>query len=101
MVIKRLGPLSCAKIAGTLYAILGLFVGGLIALVSLVGGFASAASRGGVPGFGMFFGVGAVLLVPILYGCLGFVMALIGAALYNITAGLVGGIEIDLDKSVL
>jgi hypothetical protein len=30
MVIKRVGPVSCAKIAGTLYAVLGLLMGGVL-----------------------------------------------------------------------
>jgi hypothetical protein len=34
--------------------------------------------------------------LPILYGGMGFVMTLIGAWLYNILAGFVGGIEMDL-----
>ena len=41
-------------------------------------------------------GVGAIVFFPILYGCMGFVATLIGAWLYNVVAGLVGGIEMDL-----
>ena len=37
MVIKRIGPVSCAKITGTLYAILGLVIGGVFSLVALAG----------------------------------------------------------------
>ena len=44
MIIKRVGPVSCAKIAGTLYAIFGLVVGGIVSLVALAGGFGSNAS---------------------------------------------------------
>jgi hypothetical protein len=35
MVIKRIGPVSCAKITGTLYAILGIVVGAIFSLTSL------------------------------------------------------------------
>jgi hypothetical protein len=41
------------------------------------------------------FGVGAIILLPVLYGGLGFVAALVGAWLYNLISGFVGGIEID------
>ena len=94
MVIKRIGPVSCAKMAGTLYAILGLFFGGIFSLVALAGGFASNTS--GAAGFGAIVGVGAIVIFPVLYGGIGFVTSLIGAWLYNALAGMVGGIELDV-----
>jgi hypothetical protein len=94
MVLKRLGPLSCAKITGTLYAILGLVFGAIFSMVSLASGLGSNTSGG--MGFGALMGVGAIVALPILYGGMGFVMTLIGAWLYNILAGFVGGIEMDL-----
>ena len=45
---------------------------------------------------GMLFGVAAVVLLPIFYGALGFVMTLIGAWLYNLVAGLGGGVELEV-----
>jgi hypothetical protein len=94
MVIKRIGPVSCAKIVGLLYTILGLVVGAMFSLIALAGGLAS--NRSGSAGVGAIIGVGAVVAFPILYGCLGFVATLIGAWLYNVAAGAVGGIEMDL-----
>jgi hypothetical protein len=94
MVIKRVGPVSCAKIAGTLYAILGLIMGGVFSLVALAGGFGSNTSEAGA--FGAIMGVGAVIVFPICYGAMGFVASLIGAWLYNALAGMVGGIQLDV-----
>ena len=94
MVIKRIGPMSCAKIAGTLYAILGIVVGGVFSLAALAGAFATSSEE--TPAFPMLFGAAAIVVFPLLYGCLGFVMALISAWLYNVLAGWVGGIELDL-----
>jgi hypothetical protein len=94
MVIKRIVPLSFAKIAGTLYAVMGLIFGCLLSLVALGGGFASNTSR--IPGLGAMVGVGAIVILPILYGCIGFVATLIGAWIYNVVAGVVGGIELDV-----
>lgn len=90
--------MSCAKIAGVLYAAIGLIVGFFISLAALFGAVLGASS-GDEPGtavFGMLFGVGAIVLMPLFYGVLGAVMALISAALYNVVARFVGGIEIDL-----
>jgi hypothetical protein len=94
MVIRKFDPLSCAKIVGTLYAVLGLFFGAIFSLVSLAGGFASDTS--GMPGLAAMLGVGAIVIGPLFYGCLGFVTSLIGALLYNLVAGAVGGIEIEI-----
>jgi hypothetical protein len=94
MVLKRIDPLSCAKIAGTLYAILGLIMGGIFSLAALAGAFASTGSRAGA--LGALIGVGSVIMFPIFYGAMGFVVSLIGAWLYNVLAGVVGGIRLDL-----
>jgi hypothetical protein len=94
MVVTRVAPFSAAKIAGTLYAILGLVFGAILSLASIIGAFASDAPEGAA--FGAIFGVGAVVLLPIFYGCLGFVGTAIMAWLYNVLAGVVGGIEIDV-----
>ena len=94
MVVKRIGPLSCAKLAGTLYGILGLCFGAVMSLVALAGGFAGQSQESAV--FGTIFGALAIVIVPIVYGGLGFVMTLISAALYNVLAGVVGGVEIDV-----
>lgn len=44
-------------------------------------------------------GVGAVVLLPIVYGVPGLVFGAIVSALYNAVAGLVGGIEVELYDS--
>lgn len=94
MVVRRVGPLSFAKVTGLLYALLGLIFGACISLFSLVG---SSMGSKGSGAMGMLFGVGAVIILPIFYGILGFVMSLISAALYNLVAGWVGGVELDMN----
>ena len=93
MVIKRVHPVSFAKISATLYALMGLIIGAVVTLISLAGGFTSSSSQGA--GFGMMIGAGAIVILPIMYGALGFIVTLIGAWLYNLAAGIVGGIEMD------
>jgi hypothetical protein len=92
MVINRIGPVSSAKVVGLLYAILGLAMGAIISFISAVGGL---GHRGPGP-VGAFFGIAAVVFVPLVYGIMGFLLTLIIAALYNALAKLVGGVEIDL-----
>jgi hypothetical protein len=94
MVIKRVGPVSCAKIAATLYAIFGLLIGGVFSLVALAGGFGSDTSE--FAGIGAIVGAAAIIVFPIFYGALGFVGTLVAAWLYNLAAGFVGGVEIEV-----
>lgn len=94
MIIRRIGPMSIARLSGMLYAVIGLVLGGIISLIAMAGGFGSD-SDGAVP-FGGLMGVGAVLVLPICYGLLGFIATLIAAWLYNVAAGVVGGIEVDI-----
>jgi hypothetical protein len=94
MVVTRVNPLSCAKIAAVIYAIMGLLFGVLFSLLATLGAFATPDAEAGM--LGAVFGIGAVVFMPIFYGCMGFVMTLIGAALYNAVAGVIGGVEIDV-----
>ena len=94
MVIKRIAPLSLAKIAGTLYGVMGLVFGCIVSVIATVGGFGSQTSQN--PALSAMLGVGAIFILPIFYGGIGFVGMLIAAWLYNVIAGLVGGIELDV-----
>ena len=99
MTITRVGPLSVAKVAGVLYVVIGLIAGCLVSLLALAGGgFAAAAGDADGAGFGplaALFGVGAIIFLPIFYGVLGFIGSLIMAWLFNIAAGMTGGVEVD------
>jgi hypothetical protein len=98
-VIRRVGVLSVAKLQGALYALLGLIFGAVFALFSLFGAALGGAFASGSHGhsiLGAAFGLGAIVLFPVLYGLLGFFGGLLIAALYNLVAGLVGGVEIEL-----
>jgi hypothetical protein len=90
VMIRSVGIFSVAKMMGALYAMLGLIVGGLFALVSLAG----VQVEGGGPM--VAFGVFSLILFPLMYGILGFIGGLIMAFLYNIVASMVGGIELEL-----
>jgi len=92
MILKRIGPASAAKISGLLYAIIGLIAGALFSFFSIV---ASAFGDGGSMGF--LFGIGSIIILPIFYGLLGAIGGLVGAWLYNVLVGFVGGIEVEFE----
>jgi hypothetical protein len=99
MVITRVAPMSVAKIAGTIYAALGLVMGVVFMIIGTLGAFAGPrADTSGLPGlFPMMFGAGALIFAPIFYGCLGFIGSLIASVLYNAVAGVVGGVRVDVE----
>lgn len=102
MIVKRIGVWSAAKISGLLYGGMGLIFGAIFGLFSLVGmGIATVAagqSEGaGEAFFGMLFGAGAVLLMPLFYGFMGLVVGAITALIYNLVARLVGGLELQVE----
>ena len=97
--VKRIGPGSAFKVGLVVYAFLGLIVGGCMALFSMVAGSLGSLAGGGTSGaraFGFGFGLGAIVIFPILYGIIGAIGGAIGAVVYNLAAGWVGGIEIDI-----
>ena len=96
MVIRRIVPLSAAKVMALVYAVLGLCIGAIISLVGLTGGFAGtsgATSR--------MFGVGAIIIFPIIYGAIGFIAMAIICVIYNWAAGIVGGVEIQTESETV
>ena len=95
MIVKRLGVASVAKMYGAISGAFGLVIGCMFALASVVGAGFSDTPDGAI--FGPIFGVGAIVILPIIYGVMGLVAGAIGALLYNVFAGMVGGVELYTD----
>ncbi|MCH9651622.1 MAG: DUF3566 domain-containing protein [Deltaproteobacteria bacterium] len=97
MELRRIDPLSCAKVTGILYGAMGLLIGGIFSLISVMGGVLGSGDSGSLGGLeGLIVGAGAVIFLPIFYGVLGAVFSALGAFLYNLVARNFGGIEVDL-----
>jgi hypothetical protein len=98
MIVRRVKPLSLGKILGAMYLVLGLIAGLIISAVSVlgfaIGSVAAPDQLGNMAG--LVFGVGAVVFIPLVYGTLGFIGGLIAALVYNLIAGVVGGVEIEV-----
>jgi hypothetical protein len=103
MTIRRFGVLSVAKMYGLLTFIFGLIFGVLYGLFLILFGAAlTAASSEGINAAAggvstVVLGLGVMIGLPIFYGLLGFIMGAIAALVYNILAGIVGGIKFDLE----
>lgn len=101
MVLRRIEVLSLSKVLALIYGSLGLLAGALFSLVSLV---AAGAGWGfghdmGQTWLSVLFGAGAIVILPVVYGIFGAIIGLLVAALYNLIARTVGGIEIVLEET--
>ena len=85
--LKRIGPGSAFKVGMVTYALFGVVIGGRLAGTE-VGPGARAL------GFGL--GLGAIIVAPIFYGIIGGVGGALGALIYNLVAGWIGGLEVDI-----
>jgi hypothetical protein len=91
--VRKIGVLSLGKIVGIVYAVIGLIFGAIITAASLLIGSAMAAW-----GFeGDMFGTGAIIVLPIFYGVMGFIMGIVVALVYNLVAKSIGGLELDVE----
>ncbi|MCD4740361.1 hypothetical protein K8R43_04170 [archaeon] len=103
MILKRIGVMSLAKITGVVGAVMGFIIGGIYFLFILVWSLFLGAI------LSQFAGDAAVLgLFPIIMGLVFWVGATIGYAIgsfimgavyafvYNLVAGRIGGLELDL-----
>ena len=88
--IKRFSIGQSAKFLGVLYLLFGLL---FVPFFLFIGMMAPSDGSGG----GAFFG-GTMMAIamPVLYAIFGVIGGAIGAALYNLVAGWVGGIEVEI-----
>ena len=98
MVLKSIGVLSAAKIAAVMYMVMG-FLAGLFfaAIFSMMP--AGLEGPDAPPAFlAPMFGIGAIVIMPVMYGAIGFCVGAVGALIYNALAGVIGGVELRLEQ---
>jgi hypothetical protein len=92
--IKRIAPLQLGKILGILYGLMGLI---FIPFFMAMGALASQVPEEQRVGL-MFMTGGFALFAPVMYAVMGFVFGVIGAAIYNLVAKWVGGVEVEIEQ---
>ncbi len=90
-VIKRFNVVSVGKIYGMLGVIMGVIVGIIFLLFSLIGFPLEEA------GSSILLGLFSLVLYPIFFGIGGFINGVIIAFLYNVAANWIGGVKVDLE----
>jgi hypothetical protein len=100
VVIKRIGVVKAGVIQACVMALFGLIIGLCFLMFgTMLAGLTGGGSDGSaaVGAMGMLGGIGMVIFLPIMYGVMGFLAGVIGAAIYNLVAGMVGGLEIEVE----
>lgn len=94
-VFKKIGVGSAAKVYGLTLGLLGIFFGVIYALLfSFIGSFSNEE----IPMAGAGLGIFMLILIPIVYGILGFIIGALGAFIYNFVAKKFGGLEIEFSE---
>lgn len=89
MMIKKIDRASLARMSGITYAIIGLVLGCMIFLAT----FISPAGKD----IGAGFGLASPVLMPLLYGVMGYIGGWLCAYLYNWVAARYGGVIIETE----
>jgi len=94
-VLKRIGPGSVFKVGALIYAILGAVIGVLVWAASALTGSLRAGTSSML--WATSLGFAAVPVFAIIYGVVGGIFLAIGALIYNLIAGWVGGISVEIN----
>jgi hypothetical protein len=100
--IKSVSVMSVAKVMGLIYGALGLLIVPIFLVVGLASSMAVKQAQqttgSNFPAaLGPVFAILMAIAAPIMYGLIGFVTGAISALIYNLIAGWVGGIEMELE----
>lgn len=91
--LKRIAPLQLGKILAILYGIMGLLFIPFFLLIGMLSSQVPDEQRVGM----MAMSGGFAIFAPIMYAIMGFILGVIGAAIYNLVAKWVGGIEFQVE----
>lgn len=93
--IRRFGILKTATVAAIMYVII---IAIFFVPATLIVGIASTSGGASTVGTNVGGLIIAGLLAALLYGLLGFVVTAVACAVYNLAAGWVGGIEVQVES---
>jgi hypothetical protein len=107
MIVRRVGVFSLAKIQALLGFVIGLIIGVIYGLIIMIFGatILAMSSRGQDTAAGgvstVVMGLVVMISVPIFYTVLGFIGGAIVGLVYNLAAGIVGGVKLELEGAAV
>jgi hypothetical protein len=90
MRLRSVSPIQLGLVLGVIYFVISIFIAAFLFI-------ASRANVGAFDSMGVF-GSFAIFFLPIGYFVCGFLGGIITAALYNLVAGWIGGVELTLEQ---
>jgi len=98
--IRAIPPMPFAVMMGAIAAVIGLIVGIIFAVAStaIMSMFTVPGSTIDLTGFGLLFGLGAIIIMPISMFIVGLIEGLIIAVIYNFLAPRIGGIKLQFEE---
>ncbi len=100
--VKRVDPMSLGKVLAVIYGVIALIIAVIyLFIIVIIGAAAGAASNNLALGLigGLFGGILIGALIVLMYAGIGFLAGLITAAIYNVVAKRVGGVQIELETT--
>ena len=88
--LRKISVFQTSKVAAVLYGVLGLVFAPFIFLAGMF-------MPGEASGAGLFGGLLGALVLPVVYAVVGFIGTAIACVIYNVLAGMTGGIEFELE----
>lgn len=103
-ILTRIGPLKLGIMMGATYALMSLIFIPFLLLATLIPALAQthnanasgSAAQNALPF--LFSGI-FIVIFPVIYGVMGFIAGVIMAAVYNLVARFVGGIEVTVQDA--
>ncbi|HEX8371164.1 MAG TPA: hypothetical protein VF585_00155 [Chthoniobacterales bacterium] len=97
--LVRIAPLQLGKMLGALYGAMGLIFIPFFGIFALIGAFLPKGANQPEFSGAMFAGAGVamMILMPLLYAVMGFIIGIVGAAIYNLFSKWIGGIEVEVE----
>lgn len=100
--IRKLGVLSVAKIYAVMMLVMSLLISVPYGFFIMIFGVAmmGTGEKAGFAAGGSSIVIGLLVMIglPVFYGLMGFILGAISAFVYNIFAGMVGGVEIEVEN---
>ena len=93
LTFNRIDPVSAGKVFGVLHLVYGVFIGFIYAMMGLV----MAAGGGNNAGMGLAIAAASLTILPLILGIFGFLAGMVLALFYNLTAGYIGGLVVEVE----
>ncbi|WFN34351.1 hypothetical protein L1S32_10980 [Methanogenium sp. S4BF] len=98
--IRSIQVFSLAKIFAAVSLVIGFIAAVLAVLIALFGVAAAPFYSLPVGEMTLVWAIVAILILTVVYAIIGFITGAIIAVIYNLAAGIFGGVEIDMADSI-